>query len=177
MFELQGDKGGLEHAQKKEGNERRQQAPENCVHNDRRADLELEEQCPAEHDKAQNENAEHGGPVAGIGECKAQTAALAGVAQHEAAAKEAALSAARTARLEAGSKHRGLRRIVLHDEAPAWRSGPSPTWPDLGPTWARFGRVRCRVDPGPRRRKPWSWNPSAHHPGPVVTTRLGASRR
>ena len=76
---LQGYEGGLENAQQKEREERRQQPPEHDVDPHRGADLELDDQRAAKHEESQDHDAEHGRPIARVGEGVAQPASAAGV--------------------------------------------------------------------------------------------------
>ena len=84
------------------------------VHPHRRIELELDEERAAQDEKAQDEDGEHGGAVAGVGEGIAQAAALALLAQPQTSPEQRTPAAARTARLEAGGEDGGGGRWFGH---------------------------------------------------------------
>ena len=92
----------------------REHAPQHDVHPHRRMQLELDEERAAEHEEAQDEDGEYGRAVAGVGEGIAEPAALALLAQHQPAAEQRALAAARAAPLEAGGEHGGIGCVLGH---------------------------------------------------------------
>src|SRR5690606_24736260 len=106
VLELERDEQRLQKAQQAECEERRTDAPEQQVHPEWRADLELENERTPEHQEPEDHDGEDSRTIARIDELVIEAALIAALAQCEQPTKERAFPTSRAARGEGGLQHR-----------------------------------------------------------------------